>query len=173
MFRTSTSSMFIPPLQCRYFLRKLRKVKKANGEILSVNEVRSNTSCSISSSTLDSSTFRPVPYPERQSLTVHSSISETYCVAAVLQMAKKYPASSLLQPAHDVEKHNQLTTVSRSCRSPRSTPQPSRTSVSGCGTSLGLVTTTCTRSTGMSPSMVQLNRYRACDAGYSHPLTTH
>ena len=25
---------------CRYFLRKLRKVKKANGQVLAVNEVR-------------------------------------------------------------------------------------------------------------------------------------
>jgi hypothetical protein len=33
------SAMCCPVLCCRYFLRKLRKVKKANGQILACNEV--------------------------------------------------------------------------------------------------------------------------------------
>lgn len=38
--RCTVLMAWCPPLRRRYFLRKLRKVKKANGQILACNEVR-------------------------------------------------------------------------------------------------------------------------------------
>jgi len=40
---------------CRYFLRKLRKVKKANGQVLAVNEV--STTAASASGKLTTSTM--------------------------------------------------------------------------------------------------------------------
>jgi hypothetical protein len=37
---STSQHLFCPMLMFRYFLRKLRRVKKANGQIIAVNEVR-------------------------------------------------------------------------------------------------------------------------------------
>lgn len=131
-----------PPSPCRYFLRKLRRVKKANGQIVSVNEVRGmvvgrqgrrrrQAGCTwhCSGGTLDGK--------QDEAGTAASWRGSIFSSSLVLGPS---PARWLAGGACCLKSCPWLPPA---CRSLSASPPPSRTMVCGCATRAAQATTTC------------------------------
>lgn len=153
---------------CRYFLSRFRKVKKANGQILAINEVRHAAN---SFATCAPPHFLPQLYQHRdgqraratckyvaQSTSSVGTRADLLAPPSLQALMPHPPPIAATMPAAPYSTtlalfcHGGPLTAADPCRSSRRSRPAPRTLASGCATSRARGTTTCTRSTATSRS---------------------